>query len=144
MNKIRLIGGLRQRFAAVLELLVEIVGLIGAFAGTAVALFLGKLFAAAVLAGVTTGIVLRIAGRRGLPRTSVAPPSPAWRALCAALSLVETALLVEASNLPVRVTQPGFEKSNWLLVIAALIVLYVLQMRLLGAFRSHRLARHRA
>jgi hypothetical protein len=111
---------------------LEIVGVAISGSGTVVAIVLGKLFAAAVLAAITLGVFLRLAMRGG-QRPAEPPPTPRIKLACALLSLIEVAILTEATNLPVRLAQPGFEKSNWLIVIAALAVIYLVQVRF---FRS--------
>ena len=57
---------------------------------------------------------------------------PIWVPLvCVALSLVETAAIVEGFNVPVRFDQPGFEKANLLLVVGLLLFLFYSQRYLL-------------
>ncbi len=112
---------------------LEIAGVAISSSGAVVAIVLGKLFAAAVLAAITLGIFLRLAGRGGQPPPEPAPMPARIKLGCALLSLIEVAVLTEATNLPVRLAQPGFEKSNWLIVLAALAVIYFVQLRF---FRS--------
>lgn len=112
---------------------LEIVAVAISGSGTVIAIVLGKLFAAAVLAAITLGVFLRLAGRGGQRPPEPATVPPRIKLGCALLTLVEVAVLTEATNLPVRLAQPGFEKSNWLIVIAALAVIYWVQ---LGFFRS--------
>jgi hypothetical protein len=112
---------------------LEVTGSVVSLSGAAVAIVLGKLFAATVLAALTLGIFLRLSGRRKPPREEPLPTPPSIQFASAFLSVVEVAVLTEATNLPVRLIQPGFEKMNWLLVILALLVMYFIQVRF---FRS--------
>lgn len=112
---------------------LELVGLTISCSGTAIAIIFGKLFAAAILMALTLGIFLRLAGRRGPPPVALPSPSPWLQVACAFLSLVEVSALTEATNLPVRFNQTDFDKSNWALVVVALVVIYLIQIRL---FRS--------
>ena len=66
--------------------------------------------------------------------------SPWLKLICVFLSLIEVAILTEATNLPVRLNQAGFEKQNWVLIVLALLIMYFLQMR----FFSTVLIRQRA
>ena len=98
--------------------------------GAPIAIAFGKLFLAAILGALALGISLRFAGRK-VQSVSVPMPTPWWVFSCSALlSLIETAALVEATNLPVRFDQPGFDKSNWLLVLLALAVAFAFQLML--------------
>lgn len=97
-------------------------------AGIPVALFFGKLFLAAILAGVVCGVVLRLRRRRPAVPTEMTYRLPLWSSPgLLALSVVEVAFLVEATKLPVRTDQPDFSQSNWLLVLLAVGVAYFLQ-----------------
>ena len=112
---------------------IDAAAMIGSGSAGALALVFGKVFAAAVLFALTLGLFLRIAGRRKPPRP--APPATPLRArlACAVLTIAEVTLLVESTNLPVRTWEAGFEKHNWALVAAALIVLYIVQLPLFRA-----------
>lgn len=112
-----------------LELAVELLACTASLAGIPVALIVGKLFLAVILAVVALGVVLRISGRRKSGARAVpAKPAPIWHFLMAGLlSIVEVALLVEATGLPVRYDQPQFTQLNWLLVILALGLVFGLQ-----------------
>jgi NADH:ubiquinone oxidoreductase subunit 6 (subunit J) len=112
--------------------LLEFAGLFLSLSCAAVAVFLGKLFAAAVLTGITIGIFLRIVGRHEI--TDKPKPTLPWIKLTAAfLAVVEVALLTEATNLPVRFNQSEFEKQNWVFVLLVLFVMYKIQVHF---FRS--------
>jgi hypothetical protein len=124
---------LRQGMRGAVLTAIDAAGMIGSGSAGAVALVFGKLFAAAVLFALTLGLFLRIAGRRKPARP--APPATPLRArlACAVLAIAEVTLLVESTNLPVRAWEAGFEKHNWALVAAALVVLYVVQLPLCRA-----------
>jgi ABC-type Na+ efflux pump permease subunit len=108
---------------------VELAGFVASLAGTTLSIVFGKLLAALVLAAVAVGIFLRLAGRRKqAPVANFAMP-PWLQATCAFLSVIEVGLLTEATNLPVRLNQPDFEKINWLFVLLALLALYFIQLR---------------
>ena len=124
---------IRGKFGHFAMAILEFVGLLGSFSGAAVAIVLGKFFAAIILVAITLGIFLRISGRRIPPRVEPATISPWLNFICTCLSLIEVAILTEATNLPVRLNQTGFEKQNWVLVILALLVMYFLQVRFFSA-----------
>jgi hypothetical protein len=98
----------------------------------------GRLLIAAVLAGLALGFFLRLSGRRA-PVAQAPPPIPprAWAA-SAVLSLAEVAALTEATNLPVRFDQPGFQMWHWVVVLLALVAAFVLQAGLLRALMERR------
>jgi len=82
------------------------------------------LFAAVLFVLLAVGVLNRfVRRRRGVALCQ--QPAPPWvLVVCVVLSVIETGVIVEASNLPVRFDQPGFEKSNWLFVVALLLVLF--------------------
>jgi len=87
---------------------------------------------------VALGFFLRLAGRRRA-QTMAPPPVPIWgRAASAALAVAEVALLVEATNLPVRFGQSGFEPWHWALVCAALLVAHALNLRIVRSLVGKR------
>ncbi len=110
---------------------VDVAGIALSGSGAAVVAFLGKFMLAIVLGAVALGFFLRLVGRRRLQ--VVAPQrAPRWsRAVSAALAVVEVALLVEATNFPVRFDQPGFETWHWALVLVALVATYPLNLRVI-------------
>jgi len=117
----------RQRLAGTLALALDGAGFVGSLAGASLSLVLGKLFAAGLFALLAVGVLNRFARRR---RGDFAgeQPTPIWVPLvCVALSLVETAAIVEGFNVPVRFYQPGFEKANLLLVVGLLLFLFYSQ-----------------
>lgn len=121
----------KQRLVAGLGVALEGLGLLGSLAGASVSLFLGKLFASALFVLLAAGILNRFVRRR---RGGMAAEqrAPVWVLLvCVVLSVVEAGAVVEAMNLPVRFDQPGFEKSNLLLVVAMLLVFFYGQRYLL-------------
>lgn len=106
----------------------------GSGSGAAITLITGKFVLAGVLALVTLGVVLRFANRRRA-RTAPQLATPAWLHVSAALvSMLVCAVLVEAVKLPVRYDQPGFERTNWLIVLLALLVVYRLNLATIKAF----------
>lgn len=124
-------------------LVIEGAGFFVSISGAVFAIVLGKLFAAAVLAAITLGIFLRLVGRRKtIPVESNSFKIPPWvKFFCAFLSVIEVAVLTEATNLPVRLYQQGFEKFNWLLVILALLVMYVIQVNFFSSVLEKRNAK---
>jgi hypothetical protein len=129
---------LRRKVVDGLLVAADVAGLLACGAGASVVLLLGKLMLAAVLAALALGFFLRLAGRRRPPPLAPARP-PAWYyGASALLAAVEVALLVEATKLPVRFDQPGFERWHWGLVLAALAVAYLVQLQIFRALGSRR------
>lgn len=124
-----------------LETAGEALAALGSGAGGAVALVTGKLLLAALLGLVACGLVMRLLARRKLAdRQRPLPPAP-WMRLAAGIGAAALcAALVEAVKLPVRYDQPGFERSNWLIVLAALLVLYSLLLGLVRRIATRRQA----
>jgi hypothetical protein len=116
-----------------LSAVVEGIGFFASFAGSALALFFGKLMLAVVLGAFAVGVFFRLSGRlRGQERRP-APRAPSWAWLAAGfLALVFTALLVEVTALPVRFNQAGFSYLHWVLVCAALALTFHWMVRLLA------------
>jgi len=131
-----MLSAFRKRLAGGLALAFDGVGFVASLAGASVSLFLGKLFASALFAVLAVGILNRfVRQRRGEAKEE--QQSPIWiPLLCGALAIVETAIVVEALNLPVRFDQSGFEKSNWLLVTALLLVFFYGQRYVFHRLRS--------
>ncbi len=128
-------GGRRERAGAVLAEGLQAVAAGGALFSVPVALAVGKVALAVVLALVGLGIWIRLARRHRAVRMSV-PAIPlglgmALSGFAALLAAVETAVLVEATGLPVRQLQPGFAPSNWAWVLGTLAVLFWGQRALL-------------
>jgi hypothetical protein len=119
---------------------IDLAGIIFSLSGASVVVVLGKLMLAAVLGAVALGFFLRLSGRR-TPARSVAPPTPRrYYFVAGFLSVMEIATLTEATDLPVRFYQPGFELQHWLLVAAALVVAFIVQVQLIRSiFRSRSL-----
>jgi hypothetical protein len=136
-----MLTAIRKAVAKRLEILVEAMGLVASFSGTALAVFLGKLFLAAILGALTLGFFFRITGRRSASKT-VPPPTPSWAFMVSGLlSLALTAVLVEATNLPVRFNQEQFDLLHWVLVILAVIAAFFLLLQLIRTFLAKRHAR---
>lgn len=128
-------GGRRERTVAVLAEGLQALAAGGALFSVPVALAVGKAALAVVLALAGLGIWIRLARRRRAVRMSV-PAIPlglgmALSGFAALLAAVETAVLVEATGLPVRQLQPGFAPSNWAWVLGTLTVLFWGQRALL-------------
>jgi hypothetical protein len=132
---------IKQKAGEILLGAIDVAGIVLAGSGAAVVAFLGKLMTAVVLGAICLGFFLRLAGRRRGPAV-VLPKPPAWsRAVSVLVSTVLVATLVEATDLPVRFHQPGFEPWHWLLVVAALVVAYSLCVRVVGALTG-RMSKH--
>lgn len=126
---------LRKKIADGAMVLLEGAGFVFSLCGASVVAFLGKLMLAAVLAAIALGFFLRLTGRRA-PTPAPAASTPAWcYILSGILAAVEVALLAEATDLPVRFHQPGFELHHWLLVLVALLVAFVVHLQLFRAIR---------
>ena len=110
---------------------IEGVALLSSTSGAVVAVAFGKALLAVALGAFAFAAFLRLSSRRrvSLPREV---QSPAWVAPTAALaSVIECGALVEAVDLPVRMSQPGFQYHHWLFVLAFLFVAYLAQSKLL-------------
>ncbi|UJW80427.1 hypothetical protein [Hydrogenophaga sp. SL48] len=120
-------------------LVVEAVGTLASVLGVPLAALTGKAYLAVLVALFGLGCCLRFVRlRQKLRPTDGAPVSmwqstPAW--LTPAVGLlpaIEVALLVEATRLPVRADQPGFDTANWWWVLAGFVVFFWLQRGWLG------------
>lgn len=124
---------LRKKAGEALLVGADVLGLVLSVTGASVVAILGKLMFAIVLGAIALGFFLRLSGRR---KVQVAPPAPTrlwWRPAAALVAATEVALLTEATDLPVRFHQPGFETWHWGLVVVALVVAYSLHMRIFRA-----------
>ncbi|MDA8523279.1 hypothetical protein [Acidovorax sp. NCPPB 4044] len=134
--------GRRARIGSVLAEGVQVVAGGGALFSASAALALGKVALAALLALVGFGICVRLARHRRAVACTVPAVAPgravALSVAAAVLAVLESALLVEATGLPVRHDQPGFEPSNWAWVLGALAVLFWGQRALLLRWARHR------
>lgn len=110
---------------------IEGIALALSASGTAAALVFGKVLLAVALGAFALGAFFRLSSRRR-QQQAIDVRDPAWLAPVASLiTVVECALLVEATDLPVRFSQPGFQVHHWLFVLAFLIVAFVAQSRLI-------------
>lgn len=126
---------LKRKGRDALALAGDLAGLIVSASGATAIAILGKLAAAVVLGAIAVGFFLRLTSRRRVQTSVPATSVSGWvRALASCLSIGFVAALVEAVDLPVRFHQPGFEPWHWLLVAAALAVLYSLIARVVGRF----------
>ena len=109
-------------------ILADGAGLVLSASGASLVAITGKLMLAVVLGAVALGFFLRLASRR--KAKVIAPMRPAnWvYGVSVALALVEVAVLVEATKLPIRFDQPSFEPWHWALVVFALFVAYRLNL----------------
>ena len=130
---------LRKSVSRKLEFAAEAVGLAASLSGTAIAVVFGKALAAIALGAIALGLFLRFTSRRKAQEGPAAIPDPWWvPGLAVALSVLEGAVLVEATDLPVRFSQPGFALYHWALVIAFLVAAYLVQRWLLGSLLKKR------
>ena len=124
---------LKRKVADGLLVVADVGGMLLSASGATVVAVLGKLMLAVVLGAIALGFFLRLVGRR--QHASMAPAkTPTWCYWAAVfLAMVEVALLAEATDLPIRFYQAGFQLQHWLLVAFALVVAYALHMQI---FRS--------
>ena len=129
---------LKRRIAEGLLVGADVAGIALSGSSAAVVAFLGKFMLAVVLGAIALGFFLRLVGRRRV-RVIAPPPIPMWsRAVSATLAAVEVALLVEATNFPVRFDQAGFQPWHWALVLVALAVAYPLNLRVIRSLFGRR------
>jgi hypothetical protein len=122
----------RRSFALQIEAALELLGFVLSLAGASLAAAFGRFLLALLLAAVAFGMGRRIVKRR--QRFATKPKPAAWiRAVCLTLSLIEVAVLVEATDTPVRFHQEGFAYVHWAWVAAAIVVAYAIQVRALTA-----------
>jgi len=115
-------------------------GMVLSLCGASVVALLGKLMLAVVLAAIALGFFLRLSGRRRNVEREPAR-APGWcYAAAGALASFEVALLTEATDLPVRFSQPGFEFHHWLLVLVALAVAFMVHMQIFRSITRRRQA----
>jgi uncharacterized membrane protein len=120
-----------------LEAAAEIAAASISLSGAVTAFVFAKFVIAVVLAVVGIGIGLRFVARRKTEPKAI--PTPTWvRFSCGLLATVEVGVLVEATDLPVRFSQPGFQLHHWLVVLLAWLVAYLLQASALRSFVSKR------
>jgi hypothetical protein len=133
-----MLPALKRRIAEGLMVGADVAGIALSGAGAAVVAFLGKFMIAVVLGAIALGFFLRLVGRRRA--RAIAPTQiPMWcRVVSATLAAVEVALLVEATNFPVRFDQAGFEPWHWALVLLALVVAYLLNLRVIRSLFGKR------
>jgi cytochrome bd-type quinol oxidase subunit 2 len=125
-----------------LQVALEIVGTIASLSGAALAVVFGKLLLAVAFGALAGGIFFRMINRRSSSQLSGAAPPPRWVSVAAAvLSVVEGAVLVEATNLPVRYSQEGFQLHHWVLVVVFLVVAFIVQRRVLSMLVQNRNSR---
>ncbi|MFZ2990485.1 hypothetical protein [Ideonella sp.] len=141
-TRLSLANRVRGAVASKLEVVAEAFGLAFAASGATVAVVLGKLIIGVVLAGLALGFLLRLKGRKAIgTQDPHGAPSTAPRLVAGLLSACEIALLVEATNLPVRFDQAAFHMVHWYLVLLAYFAAYFLQLPFFTRLFSKRSAR---
>lgn len=124
-----MLATIRRYVVGKVQVLFELSGLMVSTLGTAVSLAFARWALALMLSMVVLGFFFRLTGRRRAER-KVEPADPAWIYLAAsAASVVEVAVLVEATDLPVRFYQEGFAFGHWAIVVLALVAAFWLQLR---------------
>src|SRR5687767_7363187 len=121
---------IRTSFQSAVGLAIEAVALLASSSGAAVAVVFGKALLAVALGAIALGVFFRFTSRqrRALP---VEQRAPTWVSPVVALTtVVECAALVEAVDLPVRLSQPGFQYYHWLFVGVFLLLAYGAQTKL--------------
>jgi hypothetical protein len=113
------------------------VGFLASLASASVSLFLGKLLAAGIFVLLAVVILNRFVRRRS-GVVDAQPPAVWIPVVCAVASAVETGIVVEAVNLPVRFDQPGFDRGNLLFVAAVLLFLFFAQRGVLRRLFARR------
>lgn len=127
---------LKRKAGEALLVGADVAGMVLSVSGATVVALVGKVMLAVVLLAVGLGFFLRLSGRR---KVAAPPPAPGWvRPAAGILSVVEVAALTEATDLPVRFNQVGFEPWHWGLVVGALLIAYALNMRLFATFNRGR------
>ena len=127
---------LRKSAARKIGVAVEVTEAVASASGAAGALLFGRALLAIALGAIATGIFLRLKSRRGAGKSVQSVHVP-FRASATALglSVMEGAVLVEATDLPVRFSQPGFALHHWVLVLVFLAVAFFIQRRALAGWR---------
>ena len=122
---------LRTAISKRIQLLVDVSGIAVSLSGATAAAVFGKALLAVVLGALALGFLLRLSGRR-VASTAAVVRTPGWVfAVASLLSLVVIGVLVEATNLPVRFTQEGFELLHWALVLLAVSAAFLMLVRVL-------------
>jgi hypothetical protein len=116
----------------------DAIGVVASLSGASVVALTGKLMLAVVLAAVSLGFFLRIVGRRRVASTPPPVVPRSWYVLASVGALVEVAVLVEATDFPVRFSQPGFELYHWAIVLVAVAGALALNVQALRSFASKR------
>ena len=121
---------IRVSVLSTVSLTLEIAAVVVCGTGAAAAVVFGKALAAIALGAFAFAAFVRLTSRRRLA-TPVEQQAPTWLSPVVALaSAVECAVLVEAVDLPVRFSQPGFQYYHWLFVTTFVVVAYVTQHKL--------------
>jgi len=124
---------IRKSFAAKVEVALESAGFLLSLFGASLAAAFGRFLVALLLAALALGLGLRLVGRQRLA-SKLEPKVSGWaRAAILCFSLVEVAVLVEATDTPVRFHQEGFSYVHWALVLVAVALVYFVQVRVFAA-----------
>ena len=126
----KLLQRIRSRIQTAGAVALDGAAFLGSTSGAVVAVAFGKALLAVALGAFAFGAFLRLSSRRrvALPREE---RSPFWVAPVAALAaVVECGVLVEAVDLPVRMSQPGFQYYHWLFVLTFVLLAYFAQSKL--------------
>ncbi|MES2956576.1 MAG: hypothetical protein V4792_00240 [Pseudomonadota bacterium] len=135
---------IQKSIARHFEVIAEVAGLAIALSGATLAAVFGKFVIAVILGAIALGLFLRFTGRRSQGQ-AVARVTPGWvRLASAGLAAIEAAALVEATDLPVRFSQQGFEFKHWVLVGLVFSAAYLVQVKILRALANSELDGHRS
>jgi hypothetical protein len=124
---------LRRSVAARVDLALESTGFLAALSGASLAAAFGRFLLALLLASLALGIGFRLVGRQRIMATARPKVPVLAKASALALSMAEVAALVEATDAPVRFHQEGFSSVHWVLVLVAVAVAYLVQVRLIAS-----------
>jgi len=124
---------LRKSFAAKVEVALESTGFLLSLFGASLAAAFGRFLVALLLAAIALDIGLRLVGHQRLA-SRLEPKVSGWaRAAILSFSLVAVAVLIEATDTPVRIHQEGFSYVHWAMVLVAVAFLYFVQVRAFAA-----------
>lgn len=124
---------LRKSVVARVEIALESAGFLLSLFGASLAAAFGRFLVAVLLAALALGVGLRLVGRQR-PAATSRPKVPWWvKASSMVLSIVEVAVVVEATDTPDRFHREGFSYAPWVLVLIAIVVAYLIQVRAIAA-----------
>lgn len=124
---------LRHSIATRLEVVWEYVWFLVCLSGASLSAAFGRTLIALLLAALTLGLGRRLVARQK-HAARLAPKVPAWvKVGSLGLSMVESALLLRATDIPTWIQQEGHAPVRWALVVVALVAAYLIQVRVLAA-----------